>query len=346
MSRVLASFGFLLIRELFYMDIPSKIIAVLLFAFPLVLLNTLESDLNKIDSDDAIALNAIESVLLVEQQNELAYFDDMDYSPIVDGHENNKYEISYNDIEYAASTISRYKQIVLSKAENNKSFGELHQDLCAKDKVVLHWQDGAVRKINYDQKQYIIAYGELGIREIKVRSDKGDVQYYLEHTEDDKIKTITTYRKSRQISKTEYEYTEASINITQENAEKSKHISYVLDHQAITKIEYRSSDKSIVNEMTEYIFNEENQLVRQVSSVPGKGVTTIYGFDYNENGQLLKSSRIDASVDSILNHTESLFAYEATPISEGNLCDQKINMIHSVYDEEGNLASVVTESKF
>lgn len=331
------------------MNLPSKIIGLLLFIFPFALLHSLESDLSDINEDDKIALTAIESVLMIEHDG-LSYFDDMDYQLVIDGHKDRTFDISYNDVAYPATILSKYKQFTISSLEGNKSKAILSINTCDKDIATLHWEDRAVMEVDYLDNRYQLAYGEAGlVREIKtIRSGNQPTTYQLQYTEDEKILSISTEIDGELISKTSYEYTEAAISMSSTNKTQnsSSYLCYIIDDLAVTKIKYEDHDKSKVADMVEYIFNEKAQLVRKVQSQPGEGVTTILGFDYNELGQILKSSRIDASTDTILNHSESLYAYQVESDVDGSICNQKVNKIHSVYDEDGNLASTFKEMSF
>lgn len=331
------------------MNLFSKLIAILLFGFPLAMLHSLESDLYVIEEDDQMALNAIESVLHVNH-SDLSYYNDMDYTLVMDGHKNRKFDITYHQETYPASIISKYKQVALGDQASGISQAELYKDGCAKDEVTLHWEDRAVMTIKYQDQDFHLSYGESGlVRQINTtQSNNKELIFHLEYTDDKKIQSIIAYVDGQLDFENNYEYTEAAIAISRKqfNPSEETHVSYIIDDLAITRIEYQKNDKSKVSDMVEYIFNDQNQLVRKVSSQPGKGVTTILGFDYNEKGQLLKSSRIDASVDTILNHSESLYAYQMDTNEENNICNQKVNKIHSIYDEDGNLSSTFKESSF
>lgn len=353
------------------MDLTSKIIAVCLFFCPIVILSTLESDVHEIEGKDQIVLNAIESVLIAEDTKHNQYFDDMEYRPEL-GAQNigRKFNIQYDLSAKELSNLSQYEYFIIADKKSNKTVAYLHYDECKKHEAIINWKDGVAYEISYKDNTYKIDYNEAGlVRSLteKTKSNRSNRnKHILTYTDDEKISSVSTSIASAGQSITDFEqitavtaynYTENKIEIARTiyvdhndrslaGINKIEYVTFVLEDLALTRINYRTDDKNIIESVDETILNESGQIIRRVHTKPGKGMTSIDSFQYNELGQVLKSSSLIASTDSIISHKESLFSYSQQDTDDNYkpTCEQQISMIHSIYDEEGNLANTFRET--
>ena len=330
---------------------------------PLTILHSLESDVNEIESQDKIVLNAIESVLIAEDTKDGLYFDDMEYSPEISAQNlGRKFNVQYDLTAREFNELSQYEYFIITPKKNNKSIVFLHQNDCKKQNAIAHWEDGIVDRITYKSNTYKIGYNEAGLvrslEDVKKKNKSIIKNHILTYTEDGKIESVTAKSKNynqntepRLTSKTTYQYTENKIEIASKNYSKEgkmdiNRTTFILEDLGLTRINYRANDKSTIASTDETILNEIGQVIRRVHTKPGRGNTSIESFEYNEQGQVIRTSSLIATENSIVSHKESLYSYTQPDESDkirGSNCQQNISMIHSIYDEEGNLADTFTE---
>ena len=344
------------------MDFISKVIGILLFCFPLVLLQSLESDLNEIEQNDKMILNVIESILISDASKQLTHYNDLEYFAALGAqNKGNRFDIFYDSSRNIGNSLSVYDYFIIAPKRKKENVVYLHYDNCKKDAAKVKWSDGIIHQIEFNDEKFEVGYNEAGlVRSLSIHSSESKTikkQHLLRYTEDEKIESVQTFHLTEEseklISQTNYQYTENKIEIerseySNHNKEDiNKHATFVIDDLSQTLITYSTNDKSIIQSVAETVFNEQGQIIRHVQTKPGVGNTSISSYEYNEQGQVLKSSNMVASVDSILSHKESLYKYASndSTLFAGN-CNQQISMIHSVYDEEGNLANTFTEASF
>ena len=353
------------------MNLISKLIAFFAFLFPIVLLSTLESDMGTIENNDIIVLNAIESVLIVENTKHNQYFDDMDYQVEL-GAQNagRKFNIQYDLANQELSNLSQFRYFIIKNKKEGITKAHLHYDDCNKSEAIIKWKDGVANEISYKDRTYSISYNEASmvrdLKELSTKKNKEINKHTLSYTEDGKIRSVLTNiisndahaKSNEQLStKTSYHYTENKIEIehtsysansmrTQSAIDHVEYITFVLEDLAITKINYNAKDRSLIETIEETILNESGQIIRRVNSGPQQDNTSIVSFEYNERGQVIKSSTIIASKDNIISHKESLYNYNDQDTGDQDIpnCAQHVSMIHSIYDEEGNLADSFKET--
>jgi len=289
----------------------------------------------------------------------------MEYSPEISAQNlGRKFNVQYDITAKEFNKLSQYEYFIITPKKKNKSIVFLHQDNCKKQNAIAHWKGEIVDRIMYKNSTFRIGYNEAGLvrslEEVNKNNKSIKKQHILTYTEDEKIESVTTKNKNdsqnnepKLSSETTYQYTENKIEITRKTySDEGKmdvdRTTFVLEDLGLTRINYRSNDKSTIASTDETILNEVGQVIRRGHTKPGQGNTSIESFEYNEQGQVIRSSSLIATEASIVSHKESLYSYTDTneSLSISSNCQQKISMIHSVYDEEGNLADTFTENFF
>lgn len=175
----------------------SKFIGICAFLFPMVLLQTLESDVNAIEGTDQIVLNAIESVLIAEDTKNKNYFDDVEYTPEI-GAQNigRKFNIQYDLSAKEARSLSPYEYFIIGPVKNKKTIAYLHYDNSKKEEAIISWEDGVATKISYKEKSYLIGYNEAGLvrtlTESTQNKESDRKMHILLYTDDEKIESVST----------------------------------------------------------------------------------------------------------------------------------------------------------
>lgn len=342
------------------MDLSSKFIGIFLFFAPMVILHSLESDLNEIKESDQIILNALESVIIAENSAEIKYYDDMEYQLEIDAQQKNKrYNITYNTSKESGSKIAKYEYLIIDEVNEHKSKVDLHYKSCKKDQVILNWSEGAVMNLSYAGSNYSLDYNEAGLVRKIVKHNPDDQEstlvYLLRYTDDEKISSVSQYKgkvvaEDMLMNETIYKYIENKIEVRQVTKanrkstaamiDKVKHKTFVIDDYSITKVSFEENDVNAIESVEETKFNHQGQIVEQVKLQPGQANTLVKSFEYNDQGGLLKESFVEASTQNIISHTESLYTYDSSSLSK---CEKHVSLLHSTYDADGNLTDSYSE---